>query len=194
MLNGYPGVGKSSVGSALRGLIPGSKFIDNHVLIDPVAALLERGDPGYRDLRKSFRTPILDSIANNPALRERTIITTYYQETFETREIDLKEYLETAKRGGRPFVVVVLRCSEKENTRRLVGRSPGSKSKLTDASILEDILQNHVVYSFYNDGCKSPDVWEYELDIEKSTPKEAASNILKLIKDVPGAHRGQNGH
>lgn len=36
-----------------RDLIPNSRFFDNHLLIDPVAALLERDDLGYRDLRKA---------------------------------------------------------------------------------------------------------------------------------------------
>ena len=37
-----------------RGLIPGSKFLENHLLIEPVAALLEREEAGYRDLRKAL--------------------------------------------------------------------------------------------------------------------------------------------
>ena len=37
-----------------RNLIPGSKFLENHLLIEPVAALLEREETGYRDLRKAL--------------------------------------------------------------------------------------------------------------------------------------------
>ena len=37
-----------------RDLIPDSKFLQNHLLIDPVAALLEREEIGYRDLRKAL--------------------------------------------------------------------------------------------------------------------------------------------
>lgn len=91
-------------------------------------------------------------------------------------------------------MVVILRCSERENIRRLLSRSSGLKSKLTDASILEDIRQNHVVYSFYNDGFGPPDVWEFELDVEHSGPKDVASNILELVKDVSGACKRQDGH
>ena len=35
-------------------LIPGSRFLQNHLLIEPVAALLEREETGYRDLRKAI--------------------------------------------------------------------------------------------------------------------------------------------
>lgn len=37
-----------------RDLIPDSSFLQNHSLIDPVAALLEREETGYRDLRKAL--------------------------------------------------------------------------------------------------------------------------------------------
>ena len=36
-----------------RDLIPDSKFLENHLLIEPVAALLEREETGYRALRKA---------------------------------------------------------------------------------------------------------------------------------------------
>ena len=135
----------------------------------------------------SQRTPILDSIANNPSLRQRTIITTYYQETLEDRQIDLKEYFESARKGGRPFVVFILHCSPEENTRRLLGRPTSPKSRLTDANILKEIRQNHFVYSFSNDGFEKPNVWEYQLDIENTEPEEAARKIIELLKDIPGA-------
>ena len=37
-----------------RALIPNSRFLPNHLLIEPVAALLEREEIGYRDLRKAL--------------------------------------------------------------------------------------------------------------------------------------------
>lgn len=37
-----------------RDLIPGSKLLQNHLLIEPVAALLEREETGYCDLRKAL--------------------------------------------------------------------------------------------------------------------------------------------
>lgn len=192
ILNGYPGVGKAAVASALRELTPDSRFLQNHSLIDPVAALFEREEPGYRDLRKALRTPVLNSIAKDPVLQQRTIITTYYQETLETREIDLKEHFESAKGGGRPFVVFILKCSPDENIRRLLSRSSSSNSRLSDVNILTDIRQNHFVYSFFEDGYKSPDVWEYQLDIENVKPEEAAHKILQILKDGPGAHDGRS--
>ena len=82
-------------------------------------------------------------------------------------------------------MVFILRCSPEENTRRLLGRSKSSTSKLTDVNILNDIRQHHFVYSFLDDGFEKPDVWEYQLDVEVIKPEEAARKILELMKDVP---------
>ena len=133
----------------------------------------------------------MDSIANNPSLRQRTVITTYYQETLEDREIDLKEFLDSAVKGGRPFVVFILSCSPEKNVSRLLDRERSLKSRLADADILKDIRQNHSVYSFYDDGfvleSARPTVWEYVLDVEDTKPEEAAHQILDIMKDVHGA-------
>ena len=37
-----------------RDLVPGSRFLQSHLRIEPVAALLEREETGYRDLRKAL--------------------------------------------------------------------------------------------------------------------------------------------
>ena len=81
-------------------------------------------------------------------------------------------------------MVFILNCNPEENTRRLTGRSVSS-SKLTDANILKEIRRNHVVYSFFDDGFKAPDVREYQLDIDEIKPEEAAHKMLGLLKDVP---------
>ena len=49
-----------------------------------------------------------------------------------------------------------------------------------DANILKDIRQNHSVYSFFEHGYETPDVWEYQLDIENVRPEEAAHKILEI--------------
>ena len=44
----------SHIAISRRKIVPDSKSFDNHLLIDPVAALLDREDAGYRDLRKAL--------------------------------------------------------------------------------------------------------------------------------------------
>lgn len=64
-INGYPGVGKLTIAKELRYarfmsmlisrlLMPGARLLDNHKLIDPAAALFERGAPEYQPLRQAI--------------------------------------------------------------------------------------------------------------------------------------------
>ena len=136
------------------------------------------------------RKPVLDTISHNPALKPKTIITTYYQETLTDREIDLKEYMESAKRGERSFVVFNLTCSIEENVRRLQSRAAGTNvlsSRLADVRVLEDVRRNHVVFSFGEHGYHIPDVYEYGLDVEHVEPAQAARKLLEYLGDIPGA-------
>ena len=90
-------------------------------------------------------------------------------------------------------MVFILHCSAEENIRRLLGRPTVPKSRLTDVNILKEIRQNHFVYSFFNDGFRKPNVWEYQLDVEDTEPEEAARKIVELMKDVPGAQHELKG-
>lgn len=51
-INGFPGVGKLTVAKELQTLLPNAEVVDNHRLIDPVAAIYERSHPRYQALRK----------------------------------------------------------------------------------------------------------------------------------------------
>lgn len=104
--------------------------------------------------------------------------------------MDLKEYLESAVRGGRPFWCVFCAVVRKRILGDLLGRSSRSKSRLTDAEILEEVGRNRFVYSFFDDGYKKPDVWECQLDVEDTKPEEAARKILELMEDVPRGYHG----
>ena len=83
-------------------------------------------------------------------------------------------------------MVIILKCSPEENVKRLLGRPLTAKSRLSDVDILRDIRQNHFVYRFYDDGYKSPGVWEFELDIESVKPNEAAQKIVELLESNLG--------
>lgn len=54
-INGYPGVGKLAIGQEVRKLIPKSKIFHNHLMIDPAAAIVDRGTPEYHEIRASIR-------------------------------------------------------------------------------------------------------------------------------------------
>jgi hypothetical protein len=79
-LNGYAGVGKLTVAKELIKLLPQpAKLLDNHLLIDPAAAILERNSPEYQPLRKALRITVLDAIATSTDLKRTTFIFTDQQ-------------------------------------------------------------------------------------------------------------------
>lgn len=63
-INGCPGIGKLTIAKELEKLVLNSKVYHNHLLIDPIASLVDRDSPHYHDIRTSFRRHILNTIAN----------------------------------------------------------------------------------------------------------------------------------
>lgn len=69
-LNGFPGSGKLTIALAMQALIPDSKVLDNHSLIDPVEQFCRRGTAYYFSERGEYRRAMLKPIAEDPALRD----------------------------------------------------------------------------------------------------------------------------
>ncbi|EXA44361.1 hypothetical protein FOQG_08138 [Fusarium oxysporum f. sp. raphani 54005] len=46
-INGFPGTGKNTIADAMKQLDPSILVLDNHKLIDPVAAVISRDHPEY---------------------------------------------------------------------------------------------------------------------------------------------------
>lgn len=68
-INGFPGVGKLTVAKALYAMLPGSRLVDNHSLIDQVP--VPRDHPEYNDIRARIRDDLLAAVAH-PASDEES--------------------------------------------------------------------------------------------------------------------------
>lgn len=171
-INGYPGVGKLTIANELSKLIPNSKVVDNHLLIDPAAAVLDRSDPEYQDLRKTIRQGVLDKIATTKSTKDVTFIFTDQQSSNELGAMVAKEYQDAAFKRGCRFITVVLKCDLKENVRRMEGESRvgATKTKLKDAHVLKKIRDAEDICSFGGPN-------ELKLDVTDLTPEKAAQKI-----------------
>ena len=178
-INGYPGVGKFTVAKELEKLMPGSKVYHNHLLIDPVAPLVDRSSPHYRAIRTSLRRHVLEIIATSEATKDVTWIFTDSASDDPTGGASALDYQDAAARRGVPFLSVVLWCDLNENLRRVVqeGRGGGLNTKLTDPEIAQTIRLEEELYRF---GGPS----ELELDTTSTGPIEAARQILAHISRV----------
>lgn len=178
-INGFPGVGKLTVAKELEKLIPDSKVYHNHLLIDPIAALVDRSSPHYRAMRTSLRRHILDLIATSEATQHATWIFTDSQSTDPIGSATAQDYQDAAVKRGVPFISVILHCGLEENAKRLVheGRGAGSNTKLTDLEILRAIRQEEDIHKFGG-------LEELEVDTTDISPAEAAQRILEHIRKV----------
>ncbi|KAJ4160860.1 hypothetical protein BFJ70_g13232 [Fusarium oxysporum] len=64
-INGFPGIGKLTIAKELQQLLPDSKVYHNHLVIDPIDALVERLSPGYHEMRTGLRRYVLNEIATS---------------------------------------------------------------------------------------------------------------------------------
>jgi adenylylsulfate kinase-like enzyme len=76
-LNGFPGTGKLTVAKALLETLGDRMIIiDNHQLIDPVAAKFSRDHPDYQHERKLERTKAFKAYVEPAENREKIILCT----------------------------------------------------------------------------------------------------------------------
>ncbi|KAL8930731.1 MAG: hypothetical protein Q9208_000272 [Pyrenodesmia sp. 3 TL-2023] len=156
-----------------RYLLPNVKLLDNHQLIDPVAAVYERDMPEYQGLRKHVRKGILDSIATSESLKGVIWIFTDSQSSSKVGSAAVADYIHAARIRGSQLISVVLTCAEDENIRRMKSEQRGG-TKLHDVDILLEIRRMEDLYRFGGNA-------ELELDVTILSPIEAARKIVDFV-------------
>lgn len=183
-INGYAGVGKLSIARCLVHLLPQpAKLLDNHLLIDPVSAILDRTSSEYQPLRKSVRSTILSAIVSSADLRNTTMIFTDQQSSDALGSSVAREYEDAARRRGCQFLSFRLFCSLEENLRRATseGRMKSGTTKLTDANIIKIIRTSEDTFSFGGDD-------EFTLDVTELSVEAAAQQIAELVRKRVSLH------
>ncbi|WKT46771.1 hypothetical protein QSH57_011645 [Fusarium oxysporum f. sp. vasinfectum] len=175
-INGFPGIGKLTIAKELQQLLPDSKVYHNHLLIDPIDALIERSSTGYHEMRAGLRRYILNEIAMSEYTKDKTWIFTDAREASAAGEMGAKDYEAAARRRGVSFLSVVLECEIEENIRRAINPTRGQSvdAKLMDETILRPILENEKIFRFGN-------VNELVLDVTNLSSKEASLRIKEHV-------------
>ncbi|TDZ71773.1 hypothetical protein CTRI78_v001743 [Colletotrichum trifolii] len=124
-INGFPGVGKETTAKSLSQLIPGSKVLGNHQLIDPIAKTMGRKNKEYYRQRARLRRSTLQEITESSDTKGIVCIFTDCRSTDKSSENIAREYEDAAKRQGVPFFPVLLTCELEQNLRRVVGTGRG---------------------------------------------------------------------
>lgn len=176
-INGFPGVGKLTIAQELEKIIHNAKIFHNHLIIDPVAALVDRDSPEYLPIRTNLRRHVLEIIATSESTKGKTWIFTDCRLSDAIGREAAQDYKTAAERRGAVFIPVVLTCDLGENLKRAVTETRSSHTKLIDPVLVESIRQNVTLYHF--------DVGEeLELDITELSALQAAQSISRYLDQL----------
>jgi hypothetical protein len=135
-INGWPGVGKLTVGRRVAGRL-GARLVDNHTLLNPALAVSEHGSPAFGELSARVRALVYAEIERAPR-SERFVLTDALEEGNPGSDRVLARLAEIAARRQAPLLAVSLECALEENVRRLLAPERAAARKLTDPDILRN--------------------------------------------------------
>lgn len=116
VLNGYPGVGKLTIGRALAGLL-GGKLLDIHTVYNVAFALTEFKTPEFREAVERVEKIAHDLVLKLPA-ETPVVFTTVLAGDGDWGAAEW-DRLEDLGRERPPFCVVHVSCDLEENIRRI---------------------------------------------------------------------------
>ena len=166
-LNGYPGVGKLTVGRLLAQRL-GGRLLDNHAIYDVAFALAEFRSAAWDNLARGVREVAFAGVEALP-LETPVVTTNACSESDWGREM-WQAMLDLAKRRASPFLVVSMICEPGENARRLCSVERGG-GKMTDPLALEAYRRNWALLEEGGDAL-------LRLDCTKLSAEETATAIL----------------
>lgn len=173
-LNGWPGVGKLTIGRVLAARLD-ARLIDNHLLHDVAIACAGLEDPQRWPLYEDVRSAAYRTLAGRPAA-ESFVMTNALCVGSERERRAWDHVVDLAMARGAPLVPVVLEAGIEENARRIrdAGRGP---RKLTDPALLRSFVAC--------DSIQRPDVPELLiLDVTALSAEQAAARIRDHLARV----------
>ena len=170
VLHGPPGVGKLSVGRELAALT-GYGLFHNHLTIDLVHSVFEFATPAFCDLREGIWLDVLGRAADEDV--PGVIFTLVFEPTLLPGFYDrLRERIENAGGTLHPFE---LRCSVKENERRIV--QPNRRAFLKSDNPV--FLRNALLRGDHDSPPDMPD--NVSIDTTMLTASETAGRIYEAL-------------
>ena len=172
-INGMPGVGKFTVAKILARTLP-ARLIDNHLIIDLVVNTCGRGKPAYIPMIHEL-TEIVHKTLIACSASETIIFTNALAKDIPEDEARLDAIRQLAQKMKKPFIPILLHCSEGENTVRLLNPERQNKGKLMDQEDLKNLIANYKI--------AHPEEHKNALviDTTKLNPEETADRIARHI-------------
>jgi hypothetical protein len=180
-INGFPGMGKLTIARKLVDLLSryDAKLVHNHLLIDPVGAILPRSSTDYQPVRRALQSVIFNALATSKDTAKSIYVFTDFQSCDEIGCGVMSEYREMVERRGCGFVPIILTCSKEENLRRLSSMERARHGKLTDTELGVYLRDSSKVYHGHEH-----DPYHMELDITDLEADAAAQLICAHVLGV----------
>jgi chloramphenicol 3-O-phosphotransferase len=151
VLNGFPGTGKLTILQRAKEVLHSTTtpciLLDNHLLIDPVVAILPDRDDEHHELRRRIRAPVFQKLRQR-AREGCTVLMTACLAQDIRRDADLlEEHFDLVRGSDIPLIWVDVSCEQTilEERLRSPERHTGTKTKLTDRSVLRRLICEHLL-------------------------------------------------
>jgi len=170
VLNGYPGVGKLTIGRALAQTLQG-RLLDIHTVYNVAFALTEFKSPAFRDTVERVEAIAHELILKRPA-GEPIVLTTVLAGQSDWGDAEWDKMVALAKNRP-PFCVVHVHCDLAENERRIQSPERDIKHKPRDP----DMARRNQTEAKPLYGLDAQHL--LQLDVTKQTPQDAADQIAQ---------------
>lgn len=175
VLNGYPGVGKLTIGRELATLLDG-RLLDIHTVYNLAFALTDFRSPEFWDTIRQVEAIAHDLVLKRPD-REAVVLTTVLTNANAREREEWRKLVELG-RARPPFCVVHVGCDLDENIQRITSEGRGAKRKPRDPEMARR-----------NQNAAEPlagldEANLLELDTTKLTPVDAAKVISEWCHEL----------
>lgn len=175
VLNGYPGVGKLTIGQELTNMV-GGRLLDIHSVYNIAFALTEFKSQEFMDAIERIESIAHDLILKLPT-KVPVILTTVLTGQSQWADAEWQRVVQLG-RQRRPLCVVHLHCDLEENIRRIESPGRGAKRKPRDPEMAQ---RNHAK----SDALVGQDEENLlVLDVTRLSPADAAGTIAKWALGV----------
>lgn len=184
VLNGFPGVGKLTILNEVKQLLPEETtcLLDNHLLIDPVVAVIPDRSDEHHELRRLVRAPIFSKLRSRVQEGHTILMTACLADDNQKDAAFLQEYLDLIRGTDVPMFWVNAYCEQaiQEERTRCPRRCQGAKTKLTDVRILRELLRDNRLIRPNESGDENIKMAVETLDV--SGPLELS--VARLMKTI----------
>jgi shikimate kinase len=175
--NGWPGVGKYTVGKIVAERL-GARFLDNHTLLNIAIALTDRGTPAYYELATETRDLAFEAILKLPP-SEPVVMTGVVASGGDSNFLidNWRAILSLAEQRRSGVYSVVLTCSEEENARRMSNEDREAHRKKRNPDLLAELLRTR---KLFNDGATA----SVEIDNTNLSPDTCADTVIAWLQEI----------